>query len=385
MKQNNHAVRRIFTICLTVLLVLSLLTGCKSRAVPASKEAVRPVGTVDGKDITYEELYFLAASYSEALKVRYGEGTEEYRAALDRMVRENIVTNPAILRLCEDMGLSYDEKELSDEVQSYVDNLIDTEFGGKRSAYLDNLQQNGLTDHYLRYTTGVDTLYGRLSTLYIQNRIFPENEAAYRAYIKENFIRTWHIAIFNDPGESKEDNYRKAQEALEKLENGSADMYKLIGSTYNEDLMLTTTNGYYFAKGTMDEDYEAAAFALEINGISPIVEARGENNNGQSVDCYYIIQRLELEDSYIDSHFDELTQKCQNAILYNRLSDMKSSLHFEPNDYYNSLDLTNLSAPAKGVDVPLILMWVGIVVAVGAAAVVTVLLIRRRKKKKAKA
>ena len=78
--------------------------------------------------------------------------------------------------------------------------------------------------------------------------MLPFNVAAYRAYIKENFIRTWHIAIFNDPGESKEDNYRKAQEALEKLENGSADMYRLIGSTYNEDLMLTTTTGYYFAK-----------------------------------------------------------------------------------------------------------------------------------------
>ena len=78
---------------------------------------------------------------------------------------------------------------------------------------------------------------------------------------------------------------------------------------------------------------------------------------------------------------NELAQKCSNAIIAQNLETVSASLHFEPNAFYENLDLLNAEAPGDGVDVPLILLCVGIVLAVGTTTTAVILLIIRRKKR----
>lgn len=382
MTQKKSVFVKILVLALLLVLSLTALTGCKSRAIPAGKLALTPVGQVDGRDILYEELYFLASGYLPALREKYGDDVSAIRTELSDLISKNITANSAILRLCENEGLVYDEKALSEDAQEYVDAMIATDFDGKRKHYREGIAEIGMTDHYLRFTASVDALYGQLPMIYAQAGLVPQSDEEIRTYVGENFVRTWHVAVLVEEGESYEENLAKAEAALLKLENGSS-MYEMIGSTYNEDFSLITTDGYYFPRGAMDKTYEQAAFALEVGQKSAVVEATGiSNNTGERVTAFYIIERLPLESAYIDSHLSALSDQCADALVAQKLDAVSATLSFVPNDFYNSLDLTALEAPKNGVDVALVL-WisVGSLLVLAAITVPTVILIRKRKKK----
>ena len=384
MKHTCSVTLKIIALSLLLAMTLPLLVACQSRAIPAGKLALTPIGTVDGREVYYEELYFLAKNYLPTLQKMHGENREALIAELDQTVREHITVNYAMLRLCENEGLIYNEKDkdLKKSAQEYVDLLIETEFDGSRRDYRRGIAEIGMTDHYLRFSTRVDTLYAKLPALYGDRGLIPTEDDAIRTYVKNNFIHTWHIAVLVEDGESYEENRAKAEEALAKLQSGVS-MYEMIGSKYNEDFSLTTTDGYYFPRGSMDEIYESAAFALPIGQTSGIVETTGiSNKTGNRVPCFYIIERLSIDDAYVTSHLTELSDKCADAIVATKLNEVSKTLSFTPNDYYLSLDLTALEAPKDGVDLPLILTIGGLVlVAAGVTAVVTITLIRKKKSK----
>ena len=385
MKATKSTWIKAVALCLLLALTLPVFIGCSSRPVPASKRGLTPVGVVDGREVYYEELYFLVCSYLPTIQKKHGENTDAIRAELDETVRQHIVTNYAMLRLCENEGLVYDENDdqLKDAEQAYVDSLIENEFDGSRKAYLADLEAIGMTDHYLRFNARVDALYNKLPSLYGERGLIPTEDEAIRKYVKENFVRTWHIAILVEEDESYEENKKKAEEALAQLQ-GEKTMYDMIGSKYNEDFTLFTTDGYYFPRGTMEKVYEDTAFSLDIGEMSGIVESTGNSNKtGNSVPCFYIMERLEPEDAYINTHLTELADQCANAQIATKLSELTESLRFVPNDDYRALDLTALEAPGNGADVTLILIIGGITVAVAAVATTIVLLVLRKRKAKA--
>lgn len=380
--------KKILTAVLCVLLAsLSVISfsGCESKAVKPSKSELTVVGKVGSYDVYYEELYFLINSYRLQLDEKYGddptgEDAVKYEKELRGLVYENVVSNYAILSLCDDAGLKMSDVE--DEIQDYIDSVIADDFGGSRGDYLDSLEEYALTDHYVRFTAGVDILYSDLRTKYLETGVINDDDEYVREYINENFVRTWHVMIANDAGESKEENYNRAEQVLSELDGGRS-MYSLMGSSYNEDFMMTTTDGYYFTRGSMDENYENAAFALEEGEISGIVEAKGTDRNGDSVDCYFIIQRLKLEDSYIEKNFDTLKNEYYNSIIYGKVNQLQKALEFVPNDYCTSLDFRTAEAPERSLNVTAIVLWsiAGVIVAGGAAAIVAIIV---RKKKKAR-
>ncbi len=384
MKQRKSTLIKAVALLLLLTVALPIFTACQSRPIPADKLSLTPVGVVDGREVYYEELYFLAKNYLPTLSQKYGDNTDALRAELDTTIREHIVANYAMIRLCENEGLVYDEKdkELKDAVQEYVDSLIESEFDGDRNDYRAAIAEIGMTDHYLRFNARVDELYGKLPTVYGQKGLLPVEDDAIRAYVKNHFARTWHVAILVEDGESYEENKAKAEEALAKLQSGVS-MYKMIGSAYNEDFSLTTTDGYYFPRGSMDETYENAVFAMQVGERSGIVETTGISNvTGNRVTCFYIIERLAIEDDYVNANLTELSDQCADAIIASKLEEVTATLSFTPNDFYRSLDLTALEAPGDGVDVALILTVGGIVLAVAAVAGAIVWIVLRKKSKK---
>ena len=379
----NKIIKRTAALLLALVMTLPMLASCSVRKVPAGKLALTPVGTVDGKTVLYEEIYYLASNYLPSLRSKYGDDTEALKQALKDTVYENIVTNYAILALCEDAGVSVDERSLAQNIQSELDTLVESECNGSRSDYRDMLKGSGMTDHYMRETLRIDLLYSELPAKYAASGLIPSGEDAIKSYVRENFLCTKHIAILVENGESYEENKQKAQDALEAYKKGEYTFHKLIGSKYNEDLSpVTSDDGYYSALGSMDKAYENAALSLEINGVSDVIESVGQSNiTGDTVTAFYIIKRFEIDDGHVTANLADMQDKCTDAIIAKKLEERKSELKFEPNEFGASLDLASLEYPEDAFDFFVFFIVLACLAVCAVIALAVILIIRKRKKR----
>ena len=380
-------------------IIFSTFTACQSAPIKTGKKSLSVVGTVDSYDIPYDEFYFLVNNYRATLDSVYGDnastsgdvitvtddnGVEKsvklsdyYAQRLTSLVYENIVSNYSILKLCEEAGLSLDSDYVKEATQTTLDAYIQSEFDGKRSEYKKYLKENGTTDRYVRFSLGIDILYSQLAAEYVKSGILKNDDAAVREIIENDFVRTWHIMILDENG--SQENYERAQEALQKIQNG-ATMYEMIGSKYNQDFSLTTIDGYYFTRGGMDPAYEEAAYSLEVGEVSGVVKSIGKNMSGDRVDCYYIIQRLELEDQYINNNFETLKKDYHDSTIFSMVETLEDSLKFVPNEFCESLDIVELDMPTQH-DPVVIVTVTAIILGVGGISAITVIFLRKRAKK----
>ena len=369
---------RYISFVLTAIICLTLLCSCSSsRAIPAGKLALTSVGKVGDREVLYEEYYYLASTYLEAIEKDFDGSEDELRARVEKLVAENIITNHAILELCDAEGVEYSKSEMKDAVNKSIEDMITTDFGN-RDNYIKALEQSYMTDHYVRFVTEVDLIYSMLPLKLAENGKLIMGEDFIRDHIKNNFVRTWHVMI--PVGDDAEESLATAQTALKKLKDGDKSMYELIGSAMNKDVSMPF-DGYCFAKGTMEPEYESAAYSLKVGEYSDIVSAMGETGTGDYVECYYIIQRLGIDDDYINSNYDTLSEEYSNSVIYQELSKIKSDLEFVPNDFAKKLDVLSLEAPVAGFDwLPVIIIGICVVV-IGGTAIAIMLVVKSKKKK----
>ena len=369
---------KIISLILVLIIVSTSLLSCSARPLAQSKLAKTVVGTVGSHEVYYEELYFLASNYYKTAKAKYGDDTEAIKTYVWDSVKENIVTNYAILDLCSAEGIEYDERTLSAEIEQNIENAINSSFDGSRSAYLNSQLEAGITDHYYRFCVGVDILYAKLATQYQTDGKVPNTDESIKSYIKENFIHTWHVAIYVEKNDDRDAEYAKALEAKRLLDDGNS-MYSLIGSKYNENTVPESLNdayGYYFSRGIMDKDYEDAAFALDkVGDRTDVVVSHGTAPSGNYVECFYIIEKLAVKDSEIEANFTYLSDLVKDSIIAEKLENARSKLSFTPNDYALSLDITALEAPKNGADYQAIIAVVATVLGI-ALTVVTIFVFR---------
>ena len=383
MKINSKSFIKCLSLALALVMLLPAAISCTARPLAQTKLAGTEVGKVGKYSVEYEEFYLLAHNYYEAVKDDYKDDSEALKKAVWKYVEENITSNYAVLTLCEKEGISYDEKELKKEVKAQIEIVIEKNFDGSRKDYLKSQRAAGLTDHYVRFATGVDILYGRLETKYLENGTVPNNESALKDYIMKNFAHTWHIAILVEDGDDREEEWKKAEEALAKLDAGSS-VYDLIKQGYSEDLSPDPSSayyGHYFPKGVMDENYEQAAFVLNPGEHSNIVVAHAQNSMGQYVECFYVIERLPNEEKEIMSNFEALCDEVSSAIVAEKKEEVEKTLSFEENDFARSLDVTRLEAVKDGADYQLILTVVAAILGCAALAVAFILIRKYRTKR----
>ena len=195
-----------------------------------------------------------------------------------------------------------------------------------------NLKENYLTDSLYRFLTGVDVCESIHFNYYCSLNIIDDSDEAAIDYIYENFIRTVHVFIQNNPGDSIEEN-RKLANALKLKLDGGEDMSKIIAD-YSEDQYTSKDDGRYFTRGQYSDEYEDVAFALEMNQVSEVVE---------TASGFYIIKRLPMDDTYIGLHFTtELKDQYLLAVFDKATDERKTELSFIPNDFGSSLDLVNM-------------------------------------------
>ncbi len=370
----NKSCKRITKLICAMLALLFIsmpLVGCKSRELTPNKQALLSVGHVGNYDVPYEEFFYLASLYNKDTR-----SEEEIRT----LISENIVTNYAILTLCDRLGVSIDKKELDNAVQAELDGIIDEEFGGKRKNYIDSLKKLGMTDHYVRFTLRTDLLYSQAQTALSETGELYTEEAKIIEYIKQNFIRTWHVMIADNKGDNASENIVEAQSVLSDLRANKTDIYQLTKNGTNEDILMPF-DGYAFARGTKDKAYEDAAFALQVGEYSDVITFKSELANGEYVDCHYIIERLPIDEQYIDEHYASLYDAYRSAFIALKLEEVKEELEFVPNDYAISLDIKNLPGIDVGTDVGLIII-IAVCVSVALVVAVAIIVIANHSKKR---
>ena len=328
-----------FMLC-AVMLALSLVSCAAGRPIKSSAQDLEVVGKIGGFDVLYEELRYVTMFYKQQLEDKYGKGiwdnaatAQKYSDELNELVTRNITANYAVLSLCAEVGITTDAKEIQESVTNYINEMAD-ELGG-RGEYKKQLAAENATDHFLRFTIAVDYCQNELYYSYTQDLglIETDFEKVYDYIMADNFVRTIHVYIQNDKGDDIEKNRAAAENVVEQIKNGE-DIKKMIGSSVNEDFDLTTTNGYYFGRGEMLQAYEDAAFALDVNEVSGVVE---------TPTGFYVIQRLPLESAYVMQNLTTLMDQYQYSELNKYIDERQAQLNIEFNDYGKSLDLTAIN------------------------------------------
>ena len=332
--------KRIISLFVAVIMTLSaiaLLPSC------SDKKDLEVVGKVGEYEVYYEELRWLTMQFKDRLSETYGEdiwdtseSAEKYRAELESAVYSSIVSNYAILTLCDELSANGEKfidingEQETAIIDQYIDETIE-EFGS-RAAYRQGLKKNYMTENLYRFITGVDVCEGILFNYYCSLGLIENDDySAIISGIEESFIRTVHVYVEHDEGESIEDNRALANAIHQKLLAGES-MSDLI-TKYSEDGVMSASTGYYFTNGTYSETYENAAFALGVGEFSGVVE---------TYSGFYIIQRLELESAYIMSNFNSLKSRYQLSIFDKYIDECKATLSFAPNEYGASIDLVNM-------------------------------------------
>ena len=117
----------------------------------------------------------------------------------------------------------------------------------------------------------------------------------YAKIVSDNFVSAKHILIEAASEDAKPEALEKIKDIKAKLDGGE-DFDKLMNEFSTDPGLQSQPNGYTFTKGQMVEPFEKAAFALDVDKVSDIVET----DYG-----YHIIKRIKTNISGVASALTE--------------------------------------------------------------------------------
>lgn len=218
-----------------------------------------------------------------------------------------------------------DGTEFTEEDAAELKNQIDTmktQSGGE-SGYVAQLSSLGITPEAFENLYKKNMIISKHVQKLEADGNFNVSDEEITTYIKENYIKAQHILFMTQDPETGElyeadvvyDQRTKAQEVLDKAKAGE-DFVKLMNEHSEDTGLATNPDGYEFTKGQMVPQFEEAAYALEENQISDIVET----SYG-----YHIIKRVpfEITEEKIAELKDQAKVACQSEKLDELVKEWK--------------------------------------------------------------
>lgn len=261
---------------IAVLLIAVIVLGVMM-AQQSPQQSSQVVATVNGEEIMQDELF-------EAL---YAQGGKD---ALDQLI-----TRRLILQESEQAGITVSEEDLDAE----IDSIILESFQGSEEAFLSALDYYGISEESFREDARLNMLVRQIAL----EQINPTDEDV-RAYFEENrdlFDQAEEVEARHILVESEE----LVNEIAAMLADG--DDFAALAAVHSLDQSNKDSGGYlgFFSRGMMVEEFEEAAFALEVGEISEPVQT----NFG-----FHLIELLgRKEASEVD--FDTISEQVREALI----------------------------------------------------------------------
>ncbi len=265
------------------LLVMGLFVGCSSNENASSKEVV---ATVNGQDITVEEFEQVYNIQKKSIEMLYGE------EALTKEISEGVTfadqLKEDVLQQIIDVNIMYKEAEKEkllptdkevEEKYKEIKTQIDSD-----EEYKKSLEEAGVDDAYIKKEQKqILALENYQENFLKEHEVTDEEAKKYYDEHKDEFyideVRASHILIStrnenNEPLSTKEKEKakQKAEEILAKVKAGED--FATLAKENSDDPGSAANGGDldFFGKGVMVEEFETAAFGLNVGEISEIVE-----------------------------------------------------------------------------------------------------------------
>jgi hypothetical protein len=314
------------------------------------------VGSIVGYDVKYEELRYITLLHRQSLDTKLGkydtldsEGKAEYKKELEARVLNDIKSNYVIFSLCDDYKIDTDSKDVKNYVQEKIEELVETDFKGDFEKYKEWLKQNNITDAFYRLTVKAYYLEQKLYDHFVENKIGIKYDEQSRDKLVDHimaeegteWIRTIHIFYpkkhdYFDVKQS-ESLARSAYESLIAIEDDAERLYLmekvLIAKAPPVEGVSTTDNGFYFTVGAMGDEYEKAAFSLDPYAVSEVVETELG---------YYVIMRVPMEKDHLKVMSNDLLEQYRYSSLKKHMDAKEEKISFKGNEYFESIDLTQI-------------------------------------------
>lgn len=387
----KQLIRTLLALLLVVVMAVNFASCAAASPVHASPRATKVVARAGDVEILYEELYFITMNKIAEMKAAHGEVVFADPARVTELksfVKGSLLTEEtALISLGYEYGIDVHEGDVAENVQIFMESLVENEFAGDRGAYIDSLDKSFMTDHYARSYFGIQNYLANEIVLAMlgKGELETSDERVRERILSDDFVRTVHVIVSKtNPAYTDEENKAHIAQlhAAITAKTDASERYhafrEAIGSKYNNDFNDLNGNGYYFARGEMEQFYEDAAFALQNDyDVSPVVE---------SEDGYYIIMRLPKEESYIELNFQKLKEKSYFVTLNDKVSAKLAAMTLEMTPFGEGLDLTDLPAISAGAGSTMITVGViaGVVLVVGVSVGVVFAVYKKKRAAKSK-
>ncbi len=238
---------------------------------------------------------------------------------------------------------------MTDEDNAEVDELLkqQEESFESREEYELALENAGIDEDLLRRVIASSVLCERvyLDLYGGENPRLIGSDDEIKAELMNDYVRAHHLLISFDhyadeegyeeytDEQLKEEAKKLAEQYLEQIKNGEADIYELAQTVGDDPGMSENEDGYFFTYGQMVEPFEKAAFELEPGELSGIVET----DYG-----FHIILRLEQE-NFVNDNFD--TIKTDSYIVdkfNNHVNEVLRDADITYSEYHDNLSYDSI-------------------------------------------
>lgn len=298
---------------ITALLCVALVTGCsKDEAteedgqMQQQTDAEKILITVNDETITDADV---AEEVSRLLQMRSrGMSPQDLESARREMrgeAAENIVSRMLLEEQVEEQNIEVPDEQVAERLKIIKENF------GSEEVFQARIGRMNMTEDDVRREIATGMSIERLIETQTASLAEP-SEAALREYYNEHIdrytepdkIRASHILVTVNPADDEQTRAQKLETIEEVLEKarGGANFAQL--AVQHSDCPSKSRGGDldFFARGQMVKEFETAAFALDVGGMSDIVETKFG---------YHIIKLTDRKESRVVP-FEEALERVKN-------------------------------------------------------------------------
>lgn len=309
---------------LSVLMVIMLgigMTACGTQ---------KPVAVVNGVEITADDFRKTVATYKESISKMYGaelwnqevKDGVKYKDEMKKAILQQMIQEQVIYQEAKKKKLEAKPEEVDKQFKQLKESI------SKDKEYEKFLKDNNIDDEFLKAQLAKDISIQNYKTNFDKNtKISEEEMKKYYEENKNNYIddevKASHILIStvdsktNKPVSEakKKEAKKKAEEVLKKAKSGE-DFAKLA-KEYSDDKGSAENGGDlgFFSKGEMVPEFEKAAFSMDKDEISDLVESQFG---------YHIIKVTDKK--YKEYTFDEVKDNIKQNLLYKKYTEEVNKL-----------------------------------------------------------